>query len=424
MAHSLAILGGAQVSDRQWPRWPQPGPRALKSLEDVLHSGRWTISCAYQGRPSYEEQFADAFAEYCGTEFCVPTSTGSASLSIALEACGVGAFDEVVVPGLSWVASASAVLGINAIPVLVDVDPATYCVDPDAVAAAITERTRAITVVHAYSSIADLTALTEIARRHGLPLIEDCAHAHGARYRGQAVGSIGAAGAFSMQGTKLLTAGEGGAVVTNDPEVADRADHLRSDGRRRSRAPLNVGDMELLETGHMMGSNACLSEFHAAVLLDQLDLIDGQNMRRRESAAYLDQRLARFGCVGQVTTEGTTERTYYRYATRLPKEILEIVPVATVIDALTAELGFPVLSAYRPLNDNPLHRPDTRRRFAANPEYLAQVNPKRFDLPVTKDIHESVVTFGHEVLLAPIEAMEEIALAFEKVTAHIGEIAP
>ncbi|WP_243794983.1 DegT/DnrJ/EryC1/StrS family aminotransferase [Saccharopolyspora gloriosae] len=423
MGNSLAILGGAQVSNRQWPRWPQPGPRALKNLEDVLNSGRWTLSCAYQGRPSYEQRFAAAFAEYCGAEYCVPTSTGSASLAIALEACDVGAFDEVVVPGLSWVASASAVLGINAVPVLVDVDPATYCVDPGAVASAITGRTRAITIVHAYSAVADLAALTAVARQHGIPLIEDCAHAHGATYQGRAVGTFGDAGAFSMQGSKLLTSGEGGAIITNDPEVADRAGHLGSDGRMRSRSQLSVGGMELLETGRIMGSNSCLSEFHAALLLDQLDLVDEMHKRRRESSAYLDQQLAELGCVGQATTEGTTGRTYYRYAVKLPEAALEVASVATIIEALSAELGFRLLETYRPLNDNVLYRPTTRRRFSISPDYLEQVNPQRFDLPVTTSINDSVVTFGHEILLAPPEAMEEIVSAFNKVLSNIGDIA-
>ena len=423
MATRLAILGGPRVTYRQWPRWPQPGSCALKNLEDVLNSGRWTISGPYQGRQSYEQRFAAAFAKYCGSKFCIPTSTGTASLSIALEACGVGAFDEVLVPGLSWVASVSAVLGINAIPVLVDVDPSTYCVNPSALEAAITDQTRAITVVHAYSAVADLGALVSIAQRHGLPLIEDCAHAPGARYHDRRVGSLGAAGAFSMQGTKLLTSGEGGAVVTDDPDVSIRAEHLRSDGRTISREPVRHGEMELVETAQLMGNNSCLSEFHAAVLLDQLDALDGQNVRRSESASYLDERLAAFDCVGQATTTGTTERTYYRYAVRLPDKLLAVAPVATIAKALTAELGFPVTQTYRPLNDNPLLRPATRRRFATNADYLARVDPSRFDLPVTKKIYESVVTFPHEILLAPLAAIEDIASAFGKITANIREIA-
>ncbi|MEU2792819.1 DegT/DnrJ/EryC1/StrS family aminotransferase [Streptomyces sp. NPDC007100] len=423
MGNSLALVGGPRLADREWPRWPQPGDRALKSLEDVLESGRWTISCAYQGRTSYEQQFATAFAEYCGSALCIPTSTGTASLAIALEACGVGAFDEVVVPGLSWVASASAVLGINAVPVLVDVDPRTYCLDPAAVEAAITDRTRAITLVHAYSAIADLDALLEIARRHNLPLIEDCAHAHGARYNNWPVGAFGTAGVFSMQGSKLLTSGEGGAVVTDDPEVAVRAEHLRADGRVLRREPVGVGEMELLETGQLMGSNACLSEFHAAVLLDQLDLLDEQTLRRSRSADHLSARLGAIGLTVQGTATGTTDRAYYRYAVQLPDEILAVAPVHRIAQALTAELGFPVTQTHRPLNDNPLNRPSSRRRFATDAEYMARVEPSQFDLPVARRIHASVVSFGHEVLLAPLDAIEDIALAFEKVLAHIRELA-
>lgn len=423
MGNSLAISGGPRLTDREWPRWPQPGDRALKSLEDVLTSGRWTISCAYQGRQSYEQQFAESFAEYCNSTLCVPVATGTAALAIALEACGVGAGDEVVVPGLSWVASASAVLGINAVPVLVDVDPSTYCLDPAAVEAAITDRTRAITVVHAYSAVADLDALLGIAERYSLPLIEDCAHAHGARYGNWPVGAFGAAGAFSMQGSKLLTCGEGGAVITDDPEIAIRAEHLRADGRILRRDAVDVGEMELLETGRLMGSNACLSEFHAAVLVDQLDLLDEQNARRSRSADHLTARLSALGLTPQATSAETTERSYYRYAVRLPDEVLAVAPVDRIARALTAELGFAVMQTHRPLNDNPLNRPSTRRRFALDREYAARVNPARFDLPVAKRIHGSVVSFGHEVLLASLDAIGDIAVAFEKVLAHVGELA-
>lgn len=423
MGNSLAISSGTRLTDREWPRWPQPGDRALKNLEDVLTSGRWTISCAYQGRQSYEQQFAELFAEYCNSTQCVPVATGTSALAIALEASGVGAQDEVVVPGLSWVASSSAVLGINAVPVLVDVDPSTYCLDPAAVEAAITDRTRAISVVHAYSAVADLHALLDIAERYSLPLIEDCAHAHGAQYSNWPVGAFGTAGAFSMQGSKLLTCGEGGAVVTDDPEVAARAEHLRADGRVLRRDAVGVGEMELKETGQLMGSNACLSEFHAAVLLDQLDLLDEQNARRSRSAAHLTDRLTALGLTPQQTSAGTTERAYYRYAVRLPDEVLAIAPVARIAQALTAELGFAVMQTHQPLNDNPLNRPSTRRRFSLGPEYTGRVDPSRFELPVAKSVHESVVTFGHEVLLAPLEAIDDIATAFEKVLAHAGELA-
>ncbi|MFD3675679.1 DegT/DnrJ/EryC1/StrS family aminotransferase [Streptomyces sp. NPDC058613] len=422
MGTSLAISGGPRLTDREWPRWPQPGDRALKSLEDVLTSGRWTISCAYQGRQSYERQFAEAFADYCRSAICVPTATGTAALAIALEACGVGASDEVIVPGLSWVASASAVLGINAVPVLVDVDPATYCLDPAAVEAAITDRTRAITLVHAYSAVADLDSLLDIAQRHALPLIEDCAHAHGARYGNWPVGAFGAAGVFSMQGSKLLTCGEGGAVVTDDPEIAGRAEHLRADGRILRRDEVGIGEMELQETGRLMGSNACLSEFHAAVLLDQLGLLDGQNARRVRAAEHLDDRLGELGLTVQDTSPGTTDRAYYRYAVRLPDELLAVAPVERVAQALTAELGFPVMQTHRPLNDNPLNRPSSRRRFATGPDYLARVDPSRFDLPVAKSIHESVVSFSHEVLLAPLDAVNDIVMAFRKVLDNRHEI--
>ena len=398
-----------------WPVWPQATEATRTNLEAVLTSGRWTISGPYRGAPSFERRFSQAYAAYCGVSHCIPTASGTTALAVALEAVGVGAGDEVIVPGLSWVASASAVLGINAVPVLVDVDPDTFCIDSRAVEAALTERTRAITVVHLYSALADLDAVADIARRADLPLIEDCSQAHGARYGDRAVGTWGTAGVFSMQGSKLLTSGEGGAIVTDDAELADRAEHLRSDGRTLSAKPVEVGAMELLETAALMGANAVLSEFHAAILLAQLEDLDEQNRRRQASGAQLDERLLALGCAPQTTVSQTTSRSFYRYAVRLPEEAVATVGVPRLAEDLTARLGFSVVPTHRALSENPLHNPPTRRRFGLNAAHLEAVNPGRFSLPMAKQIHRRTVTFGHEILLAPLPQIEEIADVFEEV---------
>ncbi|MEU3714306.1 DegT/DnrJ/EryC1/StrS family aminotransferase [Streptomyces catenulae] len=422
MTRSLAVQGGSPVRTRPWPLWPQSAPGAVRALEGVLTSGRWSISGPYQGTESQERRFARAFAAYNGVEHCVPAASGTASLMLALEACGIGAGDEVIVPGLSWVASGSTVLGVNAVPVFCDVDPDTLCLDPVAVESALTERTKAIVVVHLYSAVADMDALRALAERHGLPLIEDCAQAHGAEYHGVKVGALATAGTFSMQHSKVLTSGEGGAVITRDAEFARRVEHLRADGRCLAGLPVDTGRMELVETGELMGSNRCVSEFQAALLVEQLGVLDEQNERRRRNAALLDELLADAGYRPQSTSAGTGNRTYYTYAARLPEGELTDVGLAAVTDALTAELGFPIASCYAPITRNRLYDPRSRGRFALGVQHESRIDPKGFDLPVCEEAARRTVTVHHAALLGDEGDMRDIAAAFAKVVRHGAQL--
>ncbi|MDQ0935385.1 DegT/DnrJ/EryC1/StrS family aminotransferase [Streptomyces turgidiscabies] len=254
----LAIHGGQPVGYFTVPAWPRPAPNALRNVEAVLASGRWSVPGNWQGHPSAEARFAAHFADFLGGPHCVPTTNGTAALVVALEALDVGAGDEVIVPGLTWVANASTVLAVNATPVMVDIDPASLCASPAAIEAAISDRTRAIVVVHLFSSVADLDAILAISERYGVPVIEDCSHAHGASWRGRRVGTWGVAGTFSMQEKKLLTAGEGGAVVCQSDALHDRLYQLRSDGRRASARPTE-GESELVADCSVAGTNLAVS---------------------------------------------------------------------------------------------------------------------------------------------------------------------
>ncbi|MCP2261254.1 L-glutamine:scyllo-inosose aminotransferase [Streptoalloteichus tenebrarius] len=418
----LAINNGTPVRTRPWPVWPQPARGALDALERVLRSGRWAISGPYRGIESAERRFARDFAAYNGVAHCVPAASGTASLMLALESCGVGVGDEVIAPGLSWVASASTIVGVNAVPVLVDIDPRTLCLDPAAVEAAITPATKAVVVVHLYSAVADLDALRAVADRHGLPLIEDCAQAHGAEHRGRKVGSVGDVGTFSMQHSKVLTSGEGGAAITNSAELARRMEHLRADGRCYPDTAPAPGRMELVETGELMGSNRCLSEFQAAVLVEQLRELDEQNALRRRNAELLNTLLAEQGLRPQATSPGTTSRTYYVYAAELPDDAFVGLPITTVTEALTAELGFPISPAYAPLHTNRLYAPASRRRFALGEEHEKRIDPARFHLPVCERLTRRLITFHHAALLGDESDMHDIAAAVAKVLRHHGEL--
>ncbi|MEY9933132.1 L-glutamine:2-deoxy-scyllo-inosose/3-amino-2,3-dideoxy-scyllo-inosose aminotransferase [Catenulispora sp. GP43] len=416
----LAINGGRPLWAAGWPAWPTATESTRQKTLECLESGRWAISGPKAEGPGSEAAFAREFADFLGARHCVPTTNGTSALVTALEALDVGAGDEVIVPGITWVASASTAMAVNALPVIVDVDPRTLCLDPAAVEAAITPRTKALSIVHLYNSVCDLDALTELCRRYGLGLIEDCAQAHGARWRGRAVGLWGDVGTFSMQQTKLLTAGEGGVAVTDDDDLYRRMYQLRSDGRSRVADP-RVGEMELSLTGEVMGSNYCMPELTAAVLSGQLLELPAQNKMRAENAATLDASLREIPGVAPVEAlEGVTERTHYYYVFRIDPEAFAGFDASVVSAALRAETGAPFQTTYPPLPGHPLLRPDSKRRYGAIPgiERLTQTS-----VPAAEDAYRCCVTLHHPALLADPAQMAVLAEAVAKVAQNAGELA-
>lgn len=222
------------------------------------------------------ETFEKRFAEYIGAKYCVGVNSGTAAIHLALLASKIGRGDEVIVPANSFFASAEAVSNAGALPVFVDVDSVSYNIDPDRIESAITSKTRAILPVHLYGQAADLDAVLEIARRHGLLTIEDAAQAHGTLYRGRKVGTFGRAACFSFYPGKNLGAyGEGGAVVTDDEELAGRIRLLRDHGSARK------------YHHDIIGFNFRLESLQAAVLAAKLPFLDRWNdLRRDHAAAY------------------------------------------------------------------------------------------------------------------------------------------
>jgi dTDP-4-amino-4,6-dideoxygalactose transaminase len=412
---TLALAGGPPVRERPWPEWPRVTARTEAAVLDALRSRRWTVSGPYTGVEPYERRFAEAFAAFHGVPHCVPTCHGSSALVVALEALGVGPGSEVLVPGLTWVACASAVAGVGAVPVLVDIDLGTLGMSLSAAEAAITERTKAIMVVHMFCSAADLDGFVMLAERHCIPLIEDCSQAHGARWRGRRVGSFGTVAAFSFQQTKLLTSGEGGAVLCSDTELADRMQELRADGRRYCATP-RIGHLDLEEVGVVQGRNYCLSELHAALLLEGLERLDGENDIRRRNAEALRKLLAaRVPGVRLLDQPEQLEPAYYHLCLRIDRDAFAGVTSDWVAEALTAELGILAEPVDTPLNCNALYAPLKSPRTA--PELRERLDPARFELPMAAEARRTCLTMPHRTLLGAEADMAEIADALEKIQA-------
>lgn len=416
LGSSLAINGGAPLHTGRWPRWPQHGPMAVRLLQQVLEGGRWAVSGQWTGEPPLDRIFAEQFSEYIGVKYCVPTDHGSSALFLALKALGVGAGDEVIVPGLTWVACASSVLRVGAVPILVDIESSTLCLSPVAVAAAITPRTAAIIVVHLYSAMAEMDELTSLSRKHGIAIIEDCAQSHGARWRGRAAGSLTEVGAFSMQQGKVLTCGEGGATVTSDARLYSLLEQLRNDGRRYTVGEPALGHMHLEEIGEVIGANYAMSEFQAAVLLDGLSRLGEQNQRRELNAEYLDSMLGVIGGLDIIRPHKQNDaRAYYHYVVRYEPSEFAGKEVNAVCKALEAELGCWVHPTYKPLNAHQLYRPQADRTMTADLDTRRRLDPTQFDLPEATRQHQRSILFHHSALLGTLEDMDDIVAAFDKV---------
>ncbi len=223
---------------------------------------------------SYLPKFEDTFSELSGAKHGVSCSSGTAAIHLALEALNITTGDEVIIPAFTLIVSANMVCLAGAIPVLADVCPDTWCIDPAKIEEKITPRTKAIMVVHMYGQPCEMDAILEIARRHNLRVIEDAAQAHGATYQGQVVGGIGDVGVFSFYGNKILTTGEGGMLVTNDEKISDRAKLLRNQAFEKERFVHNH-----------VGFNYRMTNVQAAIGLAQCEKLPEKLSRKREIAA-------------------------------------------------------------------------------------------------------------------------------------------
>jgi len=277
MADQLAIHGGRPVREKPFPTWPVFGEPEEQALTRTLRSGKW-------GKLDGSEvaAFERDFARYQGSEHGIAVVNGTVSLQIALMAAGIQGGDEVIVPPYTFLATATAVITANATPVFADIELDTLNLDPKAVEALITPRTRAIIPVHFAGLPADMDAIMAIAQRHNLIVIEDAAHAHGAEYKGRRAGSIGHMGSFSFQSSKNLTAGEGGFITTNDPELAERCRSIHNCGRRPGHAWYEH---------FVISGNYRLSEIQGALLNAQLQRLEEQARRRDENGRYLTEHL-------------------------------------------------------------------------------------------------------------------------------------
>ena len=405
----LAITGGSKVKRKPFPSWPIYDETEKHALNEVLESGVW-----WRTPGTKTLAFEREFAEFHDAKYGIAVTNGTAALEVVMMALGVGPGDEVIVPNFTFVATASAALTAGAMPVMVDVLPETHCISPALVEAAITPRTKAIVAVHIGGHPADLDELTRVAQKHGLDLSEDCAHAHGSEWKGRRVGSVGKAGTFSFQMGKLLTAGEGGILVTNDDAFERQARSVHDCGRMPG---------QWFYSHFINGSNYRLSEWQGAVLSAQLTRLDSQTALRHRNGRLLDKLLGEIpGITPQKLDKRCTRNGQYAYIFHVDSKQFAGVPTSKLIAAMIAE-GIPSQASYPPVNKLDVFQNGEYRKRLCGAQAKEEHAFLKSAFPVTHQAAWESVWIPQAALLGDEEDMQEIAATWKKIQRRAKELA-
>jgi len=404
----LALLGGEPIRTKPYPKWPVFDQRDIDAVTRTIQSGRWG-GFPYPGPNT--AKFAEQFSELQGGGYAVPMMNGTITMEVALRAADIGWGDEVIVPAYTFQATAYAPMAAGAIPVIVDIDPENYCIDPQAVEKAITEKTKAVIVVHLAAQMADMDAIMAIAKKHGLLVIEDAAHAHGAQWRGMGSGTIGGFGSFSLQSLKALTTGEGGVLLCKDEHMAERAASIIDCGR-----PKDVRGEE-----YTMGVNYRWSELHAALGLVALERFPEQFQQRAAMANYLEESLSELPGIHLLKRDlRHTRRNLYRYIIKMDPAFYGFRH-DVFCEALSAE-GIPVDTGYPAMHCYELFQPGLSKLAVptAFPEYF---NFESMSFPNTERAsEEESVWMGESIFRAGEEGVNDLVKGIQKLADHRNDL--
>jgi dTDP-4-amino-4,6-dideoxygalactose transaminase len=406
----LAIAGGHPVRPQGYPAWPVFDEHDVEVVARTVRSGNWG---GFPEPGPNAAAFEDAFAAYQGARHGILMVNGTVTMEVALKALGIGWGDEVIVPALTFAATAYAPMAAGALPVVVDVTPDTWTIDPDLVEAAVTPKTKAIMPVHLGHQMADMDRLSAIAERHGLAIVEDCAHAHGQRWNDRGAGCTGEFGSFSHQSSKILTAGEGGTLLTSDDALSRRAHSIIDCGRAKDDA----------ERDYTFGANYRLGELHAALLVTQMERFEQQRVEREEAARYFEEIAVHVPGVRIMPHDRRITRwSFYNYLFAIEPEAFgnaanEVVAYALEREGVAAEVQYPPMSRYE------LFQP-SRSRLPVAVEFAERLDPSRMSFPVAEDagLRRSIY-LQENVFRAGREGIDDAVEAIAKVQKHADELA-
>ena len=402
----LAILGGTPVRTRPFAPWPQYLASDLERVREVIESRHWG---GYPMPSRWAAEFAEKFAALHGARYGLCVANGTIALIAALQAAGIRFGDEVIVPAYTWDGTATAVLFAGGVPVFADVDPETYCLTSQTARAVLTGKTRAILPVHLAMRFADMDGLMTLAAERGLKIIEDCAHAHGGQYRGRGAGSLGDIGCFSLQESKLMTAGEGGIVITSDLRIFE---HLQSQTNCGRASMTDQFDQRVL------GANYRMTDLQAALLMGQLEMWPEMARRRERSAAQLTGGLSAIRGVRPLAPQPEITRSaIYCYVFKYAPE-REGVSRDLFAAALEAE-GIPCDGRFY----EPVYRSDL---FHASPANCPQLTNGYSDVkcPVSeRAAYQESVWLPQFLLIGEADDVNDVIAAIEKVCAKMDALA-
>ena len=398
----LALFGGNPVRKKPFPVWPRITAGQKEQLLNTLESDSLGIGS------DAIKAFEDQFAEFQDAKYCIATSSGTNALWVALKAGGVSAGDEVIIPPYTFIATASAVLMANAVPVFVDIDPETFNIDPVLIEKAITERTKVIMPVHIAGNPADMDRINDIAKKYNIIVIEDAAQAHGAEWDGVKVGALASGGIFSFQSSKNMNSGEGGAIISNDDTFMNSCFAYYNCGRQRGR--------EWYEH-QIIGGNHRINAMAASLLLPQLQSVEDDMVIRDKNRKKLDRALKSEGLVTIGSYEKATRVANHLYLLKYKADYFNDVPREKFFDAMRAE-GVNTYAGYKPLY---------REKVFDNQDD---------DFPWLKDIDFAGISCAETELIADYESVwltqnhllgndrdtQDIINAFEKVTTALKQM--
>ena len=398
----LALFGGKPVRKKPFPVWPRVTAGQKEQLLNTLESDSLGIGS------DAIKAFEDQFAEFQDAKYCIATSSGTNALWVALKAGGVSAGDEVIIPPYTFIATASAVLMANAVPVFVDIDPETFNIDPVLIEKAITERTKVIMPVHIAGNPADMDRINDIAKKYNITVIEDAAQAHGAEWDGVKVGALASGGIFSFQSSKNMNSGEGGAILSNDDTFMNSCFAYYNCGRQRGR--------EWYEH-QIVGGNHRINAMAASLLLPQLQSVEDDMVIRDKNRKKLDRALNSEGLVTIGSYEKATRVANHLYLLKYKADYFNDVPREKFFDAMRAE-GVNTYAGYKPLY---------REKVFDNQDD---------DFPWLKDIDYAGISCAETELIADYQSVwltqnhllgndrdtQDIINAFEKVTTALKQM--
>jgi dTDP-4-amino-4,6-dideoxygalactose transaminase len=408
MSSSLAALGGKKVREKSFPAWPHYDETEREALNRVLDSRNWWANHGVEVK-----EFEKEWSGYTGAKGSFAVTNGTHTLEVIFLALGIGDGDEVIVADWSFLATIGAILTVNAIPKIVDVDPLTGTIDVSQAEAAIGPKTRAIVCVHVAGSMSDMDALTALCKKHNIALIEDSAHAHGSRWKGEHAGTIGDAGSFSFQASKLMTSGEGGVITTKREDLIPMFKSFINCGR---------GEGIWYYRHLRLGGNYRLSEWQGAILRAQLKRFPGQQKNRGDNANWLNSEIAKIpGFKPQGRYAGCTEQGNYCYVVEVDSTLLSGATRDQIRHALLAE-GIPLTTSYPPLHKLEMFKDPS----GLAPRLRGEVTKIRYNeqsFPVTDHLAANTLWFNTAVLMGSHEDANSVLQSIAKISEHASEVA-